>query len=353
MGQKSFPIYFGGGSQNTGKMANSPVFSVIIPCYNEGENIVRTLQSLEQQTFKDFEVIVINDCSIDNTAQEIKDFQKKTKLKLQLIDKKCNEGRPTAINSGLKIAKGTFVAVTDGDCIASKNWLYQIKKEFEKNPAVAAVGGVYESLSRDPVSLAGNMFERIFMDFKLIPNVLPGANSAYKKEKLLAIGGYSTRKWGADICTGLLLKEKKEKVKISPEIIIKTKYPNTAKSILKRKFYWGGGLANTADKMKFKLGFFIRPAYFTLFILSILFTTISAFISQKLLIAGLISTVALFFIPNLIIIALSVIWTMSNKKYQYLNSLPLLLFLPFIQEFSYFAGFIYVLIGRKLDNAWR
>ncbi|MBW3001677.1 glycosyltransferase family 2 protein [Candidatus Woesearchaeota archaeon] len=331
-------------------MKKKPFFSVIIPCYNEEKNVVPCVKSILKQSFMDFELIFVNDGSADNTAKILRNFKDK---RIILVDNKQNKGRPASVNDGIYASKGQIVVITDADCIAPRNWLQNIKQEFDKNPQLDAVGGVYESIGQDAISLAGNLLERIFMDFGLIPNALPGANSAYKRETLIELGGYPLRKWGADSFLNMLMHENKKSIKISSKNVIKTNYPKKMKPILKRKFYWGGGLAKTVDKMKFKLGFFIRPVYFILLLSSIAFTIIFLFISKYVATFGLISTALLFFIPHITILLLSLVWIKRNKKYVYLNSLPIMLFLPVIQEFSYFLGFIYVLVGRNLKNAWR
>lgn len=326
------------------------LISVIVPCYNEEKSIKNCIDSLLEQTYSDFEIIVINDGSSDKTSELIKTYNDK---KIVFLDNKKNKGRRAAINDALKISKGTYVAITDADCEIPRDWLSKICSEFEKDEKLDAVGGVYESLSEDAMSLAGNMLERIFMDFELIPNLLPGANSAYKKSVLVKVGGYPERKWGADSFLTMILKEKGYKIKISPRITVKTQYPNTIKKAIKRKYYWGGGLANIMDKTQFRVGFLIRPAYFSLTLLSIVFTIIFAFLNQTLFYIGLIGTLAILIMPNILLIFMSLYWMIKNGKKNYFKATPYMLFLPFIQELSYFVGFVNVAFGRGLKNAWR
>ncbi|MBD3303545.1 glycosyltransferase [Candidatus Woesearchaeota archaeon] len=332
-------------------MKKKPHFSVIVACYNEEKIIERCIKSILNQDFSDFELVLINDGSTDNTKQ-ILDKYKQNK-KIVIIHKSTNEDKPKRINEAVAASKGRIIAVTDADSIVPKNWLSSFKKEFEKYSEAAAIGGVYESAEQDAVSLAGNMFERIFMDTGLIPNLLPGANSAYKKQDFIESGGYPLRKWGADAMIDLNMRKTGKKIRISRNIKVKTGYPKTVKASLKRKFVWGGGLASILDGTKFRLNFLLRPAYYTVLCFICIATIFSYFVNQFAFLISLILFLTILLLPSLALSVLSIFWILKEKKYAYSKALPLMLFLPTVQEFSYFIGFLYVMSGGKLENAWR
>ena len=109
----------------------SPKISVIIPVYNYAKHLKKTLNSIKNQSFKDFEIIVVDDCSTDDSLKVAKEFTKKV-----YVNKK-NSGPAKTRNEGIKNAKGEIIAFTDSDCIASKDWLKNIVKEFQiKNTQV-------------------------------------------------------------------------------------------------------------------------------------------------------------------------------------------------------------------------
>lgn len=90
-----------------------PVVSIVIPAYNVGNFLQDTLLSVQNQTWKDFEVICINDGSSDDSLEIIKKFTKSDK-RFKIINKK-NEGVSSARNDGMKVAQGKYIMFLDGD----------------------------------------------------------------------------------------------------------------------------------------------------------------------------------------------------------------------------------------------
>lgn len=95
--------------------------SVIIPCYNCSLFVGETLQSLEEQTYKDFEVICVNDGSTDDTLVILENIKKNNSLNLIIINQ-INSGVSVARNHGIEAAKGKYVVFLDSDDIFNKNF---------------------------------------------------------------------------------------------------------------------------------------------------------------------------------------------------------------------------------------
>jgi glycosyltransferase involved in cell wall biosynthesis len=89
-----------------------PDVSVIIPTYNRAKLVSRAIKSVLAQTYYNFELIVIDDASTDNTKNIIANFQDK---RISYIRQKKNKGAPAARNTGIKLAKGLFIAFLDDD----------------------------------------------------------------------------------------------------------------------------------------------------------------------------------------------------------------------------------------------
>ena len=88
--------------------------SVIVPVYNTEKYLRRCLDSLVNQTLDEIEIIVINDCSTDNSKEIIKEYKNKYK-NIVLIDNKVNKGIGYNRNMGIKKAKGKYISFVDSD----------------------------------------------------------------------------------------------------------------------------------------------------------------------------------------------------------------------------------------------
>jgi glycosyltransferase involved in cell wall biosynthesis len=99
-------------------MNNINNFSVIIPCYNSSKTIIETLKSLANQTYKDFEIVISDDCSNDNSLEKIS----KLKIKnLKLIKNNINRGYGPNLEIARKNAKyDKIFIIAQDDCIAPK-----------------------------------------------------------------------------------------------------------------------------------------------------------------------------------------------------------------------------------------
>lgn len=122
-----------------------PTVSVIIPTYNRAHLISRAIQSVLKQTYKDFEVIVIDDGSTDNTEYIIKQFQDKDN-RIRYIKHKKNKGGSAARNAGIKLSKGDYIAFQDSDDEWLSEKLEKQMKFFEGAPS--NVGVVYSGFWR-------------------------------------------------------------------------------------------------------------------------------------------------------------------------------------------------------------
>ncbi|MDD5606820.1 MAG: glycosyltransferase [Candidatus Pacebacteria bacterium] len=113
--------------------------SIIMSVYN-GENFLNeSIQSILNQVFKDFEFIIINDCSTDSSLNIIKKYAKKDK-RVIIIENKKNLGLTKSLNKGLELAKGKYIARQDADDVASPRRLEKQYNFLEKNEDVFLVG---------------------------------------------------------------------------------------------------------------------------------------------------------------------------------------------------------------------
>lgn len=114
-----------------------PEISVIIPCYNAEKTIVRALQSLEEQSFRDFEAVVVDDGSQDHSARRIQEYAGISRMDIHLIRQE-NGGVSRARNAGLEKARGNFIAFLDADDVYMPDFLNVLYLEItEKHSDIA------------------------------------------------------------------------------------------------------------------------------------------------------------------------------------------------------------------------
>lgn len=113
------------------------MISIIIPIYNHAHTIAKCLDSLLNQTFKEIEVIAVNDGSIDNIDAVIEKYKiiyKQAGYNLLYLSQK-NQGAPTARNAGFKISKGDYLFFCDADSVLQPDALEKMLKTLEINPS--------------------------------------------------------------------------------------------------------------------------------------------------------------------------------------------------------------------------
>lgn len=172
--------------------AKEPFISVVIPVRNEELTISTLLTDLSQQEYKNFEIIVVNDDSEDETLWMVSTFQIKN---LQIIHNK-GKGKKAALTSGIKLARGTIIVTTDADCSVSPLWLKEVRAGF-RNPKIMMVfGGVrmagkgsfFDDLqSMEFASLIGSGASAAALGVPIFCN---GANLAFRKKAFSDVKGY-------------------------------------------------------------------------------------------------------------------------------------------------------------------
>ncbi len=120
-----------------------PLFSVIIPLFNKENYIENTLRSILNQTFTDYEVLIINDCSTDASVAKITPFLSE---KIKLFHHESNKGLSATRNTGIKNANCDFVAFLDADDLWKPTFLETIKSLIDNFEEAALFGTNYEEI---------------------------------------------------------------------------------------------------------------------------------------------------------------------------------------------------------------
>jgi len=111
------------------------MISIIIPVYNQADKITKTLESLTEQTYQDFEVIIVNDGSRDNLDGVLESFLNKTKsTNTFFIIHQQNHGAPSARNNGWRKSRGEYLFFCDADAVLIPQALAMMLSELSANP---------------------------------------------------------------------------------------------------------------------------------------------------------------------------------------------------------------------------
>ncbi len=202
-----------------------PVVSVISPNYNNAKYIEKFVASILSQSFKDFELLVVDDCSTDDTIARLKKIKDK---RLKVLKTPANGDISVARNLGMKHAKGKYIFFTDGDCTADKNWLAKGVETFEKEQCLGVEGKLqYVSKNYKPGfmdNVAENPSGGRYM----------GANVAYTKKVVDEVGFFDTamrRMEDRDFALRVL---QKGKIVFAKDMVVThQKYPWTFKKKMK------------------------------------------------------------------------------------------------------------------------
>jgi len=328
----------------------APKLSLIAPAYNEGLTIEENVKSLLSLNYNNYQVIVVNDGSKDNSMEILTktydlvltdlDFhpQIETKKirgiytsrnaafkKLIVVDKE-NGGKADALNVGLNIAQNPYVVCIDVDCILDKDSLLKLAKPFLESygKRIIATGGVVRIANQCvikngrlvEVNVPDVMLSRIqvleYLRAFLLGRMawgkldglllISGAFGAFDKEIAILSGGYSTKTVGEDM--ELIVRMRRYmldnklpySVSYIPDPLCWTEAPEDFKIFKKQRSRWMRG---TIETLSIHRRMFLNPKYKLLGMLSVPYWTLFEFLAPGIEFIGLIIT-AVFIIFGLL-----------------------------------------------------
>lgn len=175
-----------------------PRVSVIIPAYNHARFICETVQSVLRQTFTDYEIIVVNDGSPDNTREMLKPLVESGHIK---YIEQSNAGQADARNRGLKEARGEFIAFLDDDDLWPSDKLEWQVMKLRQNPHACLIAGfarVFKDADQEICILNQGYLEITIARLCESNPLLSPGQALIRRCALAAVGGFRQEIWGAD-----------------------------------------------------------------------------------------------------------------------------------------------------------
>lgn len=229
----------------------SQTVSALIPAYNAEKTIGQCIEGILNQTYKNIEIIVIDDGSTDNTAKIA------ATLKCRLIKLNKNRGYVNVLNVGLKSAKGDYIYLLDSDCVAKEDCIEWLLNSFSKSTDRGVVGGTcvippdYKSI----IALTYDVAERS-KDIKNMGEIylpyLSGSNLCIKREVINNVGEFNKRFIShCDFEFTFRAKQKGYKVLFQPKAV---SYHYNCRTTFKSYIahIYRGGVYGTIFRLKYK-----------------------------------------------------------------------------------------------------
>jgi biofilm PGA synthesis N-glycosyltransferase PgaC len=222
--------------------------SILIPCFNEGENAVETITYALNVAYPDFEVIAINDGSSDNTLDILVKLAK-SNPKLKVVNLAENQGKALGLQAGALLAKNDYLVCIDGDALLDRYCVHWMVKHFIRYPQAAAVTG--NPRIRNRTSLLGKiqvgefssivgMIKRAQRSFGRLFTV-SGVITGFRKSAVHEVGYWSPDMLTEDIDITWKLQRNGWDVRFEPKALVWILMPETIKGLWKQRLRWAMG----------------------------------------------------------------------------------------------------------------
>lgn len=227
-----------------------PKVSVVIATYNRADSFEKMLKSLKEQTFSDYELILIDDGSTDKKVYEIA-----KKYGDVVLRHEKSVGVAKSYNKGFRISKADIIASSSSDCIADKDWIKVVVSYFDKDKNLKALMGntkipkstyLGDCISALGLPAGGSIgFDKMWeVDKNGYTNRMSGCNWAIKKEVFEKIGYFDETfpyAGGEDGEYAFRMRDNNIKLKYTPEMIIYHEPRTSLKSFIKWHYARGKG----------------------------------------------------------------------------------------------------------------
>lgn len=240
-----------------------PSFSVIIPAFNEGAVIEASVAGAVALDYPNFEVIVVDDGSSDDTYKKAAALSARYGSHRLRVFTKANGGKGSALNAGIRYARGELILCTDADSRLERDVLRKSARHFADLSVSAVAGNVKVANRLNTLTrlqaleyIQGLNLVRMAQGAVRKVTVIPGPIGAFRKTVLDAVGGYSTNTFAEDCDITLQIMLHGGRIKYDMEAVAWTEAPETISVLMKQRYRWARGIMQAILKHK---GSLLRP----------------------------------------------------------------------------------------------
>jgi cellulose synthase/poly-beta-1,6-N-acetylglucosamine synthase-like glycosyltransferase len=233
----------------------SPTFSIIVPVKNEEKVITRLLNSLTSLNYPEekTEIVVVEDGSSDRTFEMCKDFAKMN-ANVKILHRNFSDGKPSALNYGIKHSKGEIVAIFDADNIPDSNTLGLVSRYFEDSDVAAVQGKTLSINSKENmltqfISYESAVYSEVYLRGKDVLGLfvhLTGSCQFVRRSILSNLEGFDENVLSEDVELSARLTENNFKIRYASDVVAWQESPSTVKTLFKQRTRWFRGITELA-----------------------------------------------------------------------------------------------------------
>lgn len=258
-------------THRAGRPESYPSITLIMPAMNEGPVIESAIRSAMTLDYPNFEVIVVDDGSTDDTYEQACKLADEFGEHRLRVFTQANRGKAGALNVGIAHARGELVLCSDADSRLSPESLWRMARHFE-DPAVSAVAGNVRVVNRhNPLTklqaleyVEGLNLTRTAQALFGCMMVIPGPCGMFRRSVLNAVGGYLSDTFAEDCDLTLRLVVAGGQIRYEPAAIAYTEAPEHLRPLFRQRYRWGRGILQALIKHRSEL---LRPWNFRVWFL--------------------------------------------------------------------------------------
>lgn len=232
-------------------LPSTPMVSVLVPAFNESANLIEVVRHLDEMDYPNFEIIIINDGSHDDTAQYAKLLSQKYE-RVRFVDSQTNCGKANALYLGMMAAKSEYLVCVDGDSYLDKNCIRYMMAHFLNphngervgavtgNPRVRNRSSLFAKIQLCEYASIISMIKRTQRIWGKVMTV-SGVVVAYRKRALLDCGLWDRDMVTEDIAVTWKLEKNFWDIRYEPNALCWMLVPESLKGLYKQRKRWAQG----------------------------------------------------------------------------------------------------------------